>query len=117
MILYSDPKLLYYFLNLCQGNWHRTIYVKCERCPSAEHCPQKDFLMLPDKEGKPVILPVQDAAILFSEHPDHRECLFSINFTQFLGMYAAYFKTLQCQPKQCPAKKLAQDLTDHLYGW
>lgn len=117
MILNSDPKLLYHFLNLCQGNWHRTVYVTCNDCPTAA-CPMRDFLMLPDAQGKPILLPVQDAAILFSERPDPSECLCTLSFAQFSGMYDAYLGTLpSTEDHTCIAVKLKRILTDTLYDW
>lgn len=117
MILSSDSKLLYHFLTLCQGNWHRTAYIKCDSCPASEKCQHKDALLVIDRKGTPVILPVPDAVILFSERPDAGECLFSMTKTQFTSLYKSYLSTLTHTEEQCPFRNLSRSITDLLYDW
>lgn len=117
MILSSDPKLLYHFLTLCQGNWHCTAYIKCDSCPACENCQNKDALLVIDGKGIPVILPVPDAVILFSERPDASECLFSMTKAQFTKLYGCYLATLPHTEEHCPFRILSRSITDLLYDW
>ena len=50
----STTKQLYLFLTACSGNWRNSIYIKCQS--------EKDdpgYLLAADRDGQPVILPVQ----------------------------------------------------------
>lgn len=114
-MLTSDPKLLCRFLSLCDGNWHRTVYVSCKRCVRGSPCGNRDFLFAADQEGKPVCLFIADAIILFPECPLPEECLFSLTIQQFCDFYAAYFHALPAG--QCPAAWLAKKLADSFYDW
>lgn len=117
MILLSDPKLLYHFLSLCQGNWHHTAYITCDSCPAYKNCQHKDALLVIDGKGNPVILPVADATILFSEHPDASECLFSMTKVQFINLYSTYLAEMIPLKEICTLQTISRKITDQLYDW
>lgn len=117
MILYSDSKLITRFLALCGGNYHSCAYIACQGCPFEKPCEPKGFLVIADKAGCPVPLPLSDAAILFSEQPVPEECLARLTYAQFCGLYGNYLEGLPVPEGSCPVRFLHQKLTDTLYDW
>ena len=117
MILYSDPKLIGQFLSLCGSNWHMCSYVICKNCGYKKACESPDFLFVLNETGLPVILPVVDAAILFSAHPDAEECLLTLSITQFCVLYENLLKKKEIPADECPVTFLRHETTEQCYDW
>lgn len=112
----TDSKVIGRFLHLCDGNWHKCIYVHC-LCRENHACPLADFLFLPDKQGQPVILPRKDCNIIFSRIPDPEECLLQINSIQFKELYGSYIKTLKVPDTSCSICYIWELTIDSEYDW
>ena len=64
-----STKQLYLFLVACSGNWRNSIYIKCQGEKDAP-----GYLLAADRDGQPVILPVQRFYELTGEQIDPAEC-------------------------------------------
>ena len=69
----ADAKHIRHFLDICDGNWHSCIYVRCVSCKTPGYCNGPHFLYHPDENGSPCILPMADARMLFTNVTDLRE--------------------------------------------
>ena len=112
----TDSKILCQFLNLCSGNWHNCVYVRCH-CKQRSTCYLADFLFLPDKVGKPIILPLNDCSLVFSLVPNQEECLLSITSCQFIKMYAAYIDDLSLPTGSCTLCCIHEKLIQDIHSW
>lgn len=87
----ADAKHIRHFLDICDGNWHSCIYVRCVSCKTPGYCNGPHFLYHPDENGSPCVLPMADARMLFSRIPEPTECLSAITLEQFQSLYGLYF--------------------------
>ena len=69
----ADAKHIRHFLDICDGNWHSCIYVRCVSCKTPGYCNGPHFLYHPDENGSPCVLPMADARMLFSRIPEPTE--------------------------------------------
>ena len=79
----ADAKHIRHFLDICDGNWHSCIYVRCVSCKTPGYCNGPHFLYHPDENGRPCVLPMADARMLFSRIPEPTDCLSVITLEQF----------------------------------
>lgn len=49
----ADAKHIRHFLDICDGNWHSCIYVRCVSCKTPGYCNGPHFLYHPDENGSP----------------------------------------------------------------
>ena len=62
-------------------------------------CRQPDFLYHPDPDGKPCVLSIRDAGLLFPRLPEPAECAGAMTKEQFASLYHPYLqkeKLLEC---------------------
>lgn len=88
----ADAKHIRHFLDCCEGNWHQCVYVRCVSCKAPGYCRQPDFLYHPDPEGKPCVLPMRDARLLFARLPEPTECAGALTMEQFISLYRPYLE-------------------------
>lgn len=114
----TNPKILRDFLNLCDGNWHNSVYLSCNACreSSPDSCESRDFLFLPDGNGIPLLLTLTDAEFIFPIHPEKEECLFHLDMYQFTKMYAEYFLSMD-KKDACPCRLLLKNAPDKYHDW
>ena len=98
----ADAKHIRHFLDICDGNWHSCIYVRCVSCKTPGYCNGPHFLYHPDENGSPCVLPMADARMLFSRIPEPTECLSAITLEQFQSLYGLYFAKEALTDKPCP---------------
>lgn len=113
----ADAKHIRHFLNCCEGNWHRCIYVRCVSCPVSETCKHPDFLYHPDEKGLPCILHVKDSGILFSRIPEPTECCASVTSVQFAELYQLYLKAEGLAECHCIPTALLKLQEQSCYNW
>ena len=113
----TDAKVIWKFLSLCKGNWHRCCYVRCHKCRYTDTCEVPDFLFLTDCLGYPVILPIQDAQLLFGATPDPEECLLEMDILQFFLLFDSYLASLKAPSNLCPAVFIQKCCADAMYDW
>ncbi len=113
----ADAKYICHFLNICDGNWHKCIYVKCRTCSLPCQCKEPGFLFHPNEDGVPIILPLQDAYILFATRPEADECINIMNMTDFLSLYQLYLKKNELLDFSCPIRALMNMQTENFYRW
>lgn len=112
-----DAKHIRRFLNACEGNWHTCIYVNCAGCSKQSTCNTAGFLLHPDQNLIPCILPLSDAAVLFHELPDPEECICALNVRAFLSFYKAYLDRQDMDPFVCACVWMLQTQESENYDW
>ena len=111
----ADAKHIRHFLDICDGNWHSCIYVRCVSCKTPGYCNGPHFLYHPDENGSPCILPMADARMLFSRIPEPTECLSAITLEQFQSLYGLYFAKEALTDKPCPCFALLRGEPEPLF--
>ena len=81
----STTKQLSLFLTACSGNWRNSIYIKCQ---SEKDAP--GYLLAADRDGQPVILPIQRLYELTGVQIDPTECCGQLTEDGFAALYAQY---------------------------
>ena len=112
----ADAKHIRRFLDLCDGNWHNCVYVRCASCKAISSCKYPDFLIHPDASGIPCILPFSDARILFSRM-EAEECLLRITWSDFLVLYRHYLAANKISEEHCVCISLLRLQEDACYDW
>ena len=99
----SSTKQLYLFLTACSGNWRNSIYIKCQS--------DKDdpgYLLAADRDGQPVILPVQRFYELTGEQIDPAECCGQLTEAGFESLYAQYLLWRLPTAEEHPLRRLCE---------
>ncbi|MDD2980954.1 MAG: hypothetical protein PHN80_13440 [Hespellia sp.] len=117
MILFTDTKVIGHFLCLSESNWHNCCYVHCNTCTYPKSCSHPDFLFVTDATGKPILLPIADAHVLFATRPEPEECVLSMELIHFYILYKPYLKTLTKNQNTCPIDTLMHLQADNMYDW
>ncbi len=79
----SSIKHLYLFLSACSGNWRNSIYISCQK-------DNPGYLLAVDRDGKPVIMAVEQLQHLAGEQIDSTECRGQLTQSAFQDIYAQY---------------------------
>ena len=101
----TDVGIVQTFLRLTENNWRNSMYIECRVCkfprsPVCANC--ADFLCIPGEHGEPVMLPVQEADIIFHRLIDKSECLLVISNVVFRDLYSNYFRRVANKSGECP---------------
>lgn len=72
---------LYHFLSGCAGNWRNCIYISAD---------DAGYLLTADRDGKPVVMPVEQFQQLTGEQVDPAECCGQLAEEGFKALYAQY---------------------------
>ena len=113
----ADAKQIRRFLDACDGNRHRCIYVECANCRGKNPCNRSGFLFCPDCRAVPLVLPLSDADLLFACRPEPEECLALLRDIVFLEMYAEFFKGHKIIAPDCPCMALLDIQNKDCYDW
>ncbi len=113
----ADAKHIRRFLDACDGNWHRCIYINCVNCRAKNSCTQPGFLFCPDHRAVPLVLPLSDADMLFACCPEPEECLGVFKDTVFLEVYAQFLKGQKIISPDCPCMALLDIQNKDCYDW
>lgn len=101
----TDVGIVQTFLRLTENNWRNSMYIECRVCkfPRSPVCANyADFLCIPGEHGEPVMLPVQEADIIFHRLIDKSECLLVISNAVFCNLYSNYFRRVANKSGECP---------------
>ena len=113
----ADAKHIRRFLDACDGNWHRCIYINCVNCRAKSSCNQLGFLFCPDHRAVPLVLSLSDADMLFACHPEPGECLAVFKDSVFLDIYAQFLKEQKILSPDCPCMALLDTHNKDCYDW
>ena len=101
----STTKQLYLFLTACSGNWRNSIYIKCQS--------EKDdpgYLLAADRDGQPVILPIQQLYGLTGVQIDPAECCGQLTEDGFASLYAQYLLWRLPAAEEHPLRRLCENI-------
>lgn len=101
----TDVGIVQTFLRLTENNWRNSMYIECRVCkfprsPVCANC--ADFLCYSWRTWRTVMLPVQEADIIFHRLIDKSECLLVISNVVFRDLYSNYFRRVANKSGECP---------------
>ena len=90
---------LYNFLSACAGNWRNCVYISAG---------SSDYLLSADRDGRPIVMPVEQFRKLSSENVDPAECCGQLSAEGFKTLYAQYLLWHVPSVKDDPFRFLSQ---------
>ena len=99
----TATKYLYTFLSACSGNWRNTVHISCQ-----EETDNSGYLLAADRDGQPVILPVQGFCELTGEQIDPAECCGQLTEAGFEALYAQYLLWHCPSAEEHPLRQLCE---------
>ena len=99
-----STKQLYLFLTACSGSWRNSIYIKCQ---GENDSP--GYLLAADRDGQPVILPVQRFYELTGVQIDPAECCGQLTEAGFEALYAQYLLWRLPAVEEHPLRQLCSE--------
>lgn len=86
----SKSCTLYSFLCAAKGNWRNSVYIECCGCQYGEKDSCSGFLMVPDYDGQPVVIPAGFVKTMTGLPVDKEECWAVISRQCFESLYALW---------------------------
>ena len=77
----------------------------------------RTFLYHPDPEGKPCILPMRDARLLFARFPEPTECAGALTMEQFHSLYRPYLEKEGLLEAPCLPEAMLRLQEAACYDW
>ncbi len=99
----SSTKQLYLFLTARSGNRRNTIHISCQGDMDSS-----GYLLAADRDGQPVILPVQRFYELTGEQIDPAECCGQLTKAGFESLYAQYLLWRLPAAEEHPLRRLCE---------
>ncbi|MDR1204523.1 MAG: hypothetical protein LBL26_03455 [Peptococcaceae bacterium] len=92
---------LFSFLIAAKGNWRNSIYIQCGGCPYGKAAPCPGFLMVPDYDGQPVVIPAGAIQSMTGLIADKSECRAVLSRHDFESLYALWLEWHVSSPDDC----------------
>jgi len=92
---------LYSFLSASKGNWRNCIFIECGECPYGKQKLCSGFLLAPDYDGRPVLIPADAIRRLTGLDADKSECLAVLSRQRFEALYAMWLEWQVSSPGEC----------------
>ena len=92
---------LYSFLAACSGNWRNTIHVNSQRKESSGH------LLAFDRDGKPILVAVDQFQKLSGEQVDPTECLGQLTEPALKDLFAQFLIWQTASPQEQALESLS----------
>ena len=92
-------KQLYIFLSACAGNWRNCVYISAGG---------SDYLLSADRDGRPIVMPVEQFRQLSGENVDPVECCERLSAEGFKTLYAQYLLWHMPSAEDDPLRLLSQ---------
>lgn len=81
----TTSKQLYTFLSGCAGNWRNAIFIA-----GTEQGDSSGYLLSADRDGRPIVMAVEQFQQLTGEQVDPTECCGQLSAEGFKSLYAQY---------------------------
>lgn len=98
---------LFSFLCAAKGNWRNSFYIECRRCRYGRREPCSGFLLVPDYDGQPVIIPAGVVQSMTGLAADKEECRAVISLQDFETLYALWLEWNVGSANDCPLTQIA----------
>lgn len=95
----SEYQKLYLFLAACQGNWRSSVHISADG---------PDYLLSADRDGRPVVMAVEQFQQLTGEPIDPTECCGQLTAEGFKSLYAQYMLWRMPSTEDDPLQFLSQ---------
>ena len=96
------------FISNINGNWRNSIYITCSVCKHKKESCCEDILVSFDEDGKPTVIAVTDANLIFATIIDKSECLAEISNAKFKCLFENFIKKYTCEEAGCSFLQLTQ---------
>jgi len=92
---------IFSFFNATKGNWRNSIFIECGECPYCNQKTSSGFLLVPDADGQPILLPAYVIQRMTGIAPDKEECQMVINPRQFESIYSLWLEWNVSSSNEC----------------
>jgi len=92
---------LFSFLSAAKGNWRNSVYIECGGCPYGKPNSCTGFLMIPDFDGQPVVIPAGIVQSMTGLAVDKEECCAAVSRQDFEMLYASWLEWHINSSKEC----------------
>lgn len=101
---------LFSFLSAAKGNWRNSIFIECGECPYGKQKLCSGFLLAPDYDGRPILIPADVILRLTGIAADKNECLAVLSRQRFESLYALWLEWQVSSSGECA---LCQIISQH----
>lgn len=117
-VFVASNETLCRFIHASGNSWRNAVYIECGSCPRAISRRCHNLLCTFDRNAIPILIPEQDAALLWGTVIDKSECQTVLSRAVFLEMYKSWISLHIRDPHACPLCNLhlprdAPDPADH----
>ena len=99
---------LFSFLCAAKGNWRNSVYIECGGCRCGKRDPCSGYLMVPDYDGQPVVIPAGVVQSMTGIAADKDECLAVIRRQDFEYLYALWLEWNVSTPNECVLPQISK---------
>lgn len=92
---------LFSFLSAAKGNWRNSIFIECGECPYGKQTLCSGFLLAPDYDGRPILIPVDVIPRMTGITADKSECLTVLSRQRFEMLYALWLEWQVSSSGEC----------------
>ena len=92
---------LFSFFCAAKGNWRNSVYIECGGCRYGRRIPCAGFLMVPDYDGQPVVIPAGVIHSMTGLAADKDECKAILRRQDFETLYALWLEWHVSSPDEC----------------
>jgi hypothetical protein len=99
---------LFSFLSAAKGNWRNSIYIECHQCNYGKKnlCP--GFLLIPDYDGQPVVIPDSLVERMTGLGADKNECLAVLYRQDFESLYSLWLEWNVSSSNECALMQIVK---------
>ena len=92
---------LFSFFCAAKGNWRNSVYIECDGCQYGRQTPCTGYLMIPDYDGQPVVIPAGIIQTMTGIAADKDECKVVLYRQDFETLYALWLEWHVSSTKEC----------------
>lgn len=100
--------VLYDFLNAAKGNWRNSVFIECFECPHGRPEPCPGFLLAPDSEGRPVLIPSDAIFRMSGIAADKSECQSVLSRQHFESLFSLWLDWQTDSSSRCSLLQLTE---------
>jgi len=97
----NRDKSCFSFFRAAKGDWRNSIFIGCRQCQYGNVNTCQGYLLVPDYDGKPIILPFDAAYGMGAQTADKSECKVIIDRKDFETLYASWLLWNIQTPNEC----------------
>jgi len=101
---------LFSFFCAAKGNWRNSVYIECGKCQYGRQNPCDGFLLVPDYDGQPVLVPIGIIQRMTGIAADKDECKAILYRQDFETLYALWLEWHVRSSTECALLQAASEM-------